>query len=72
MCGIRDWDTKTRRIYAAAMAALSAGTALGRFEGRPWSTHHHGLYDGLHGLCIGVALGLLLCVLRLSRRCGPA
>lgn len=72
MCGIRQWDEKTRRIYGAAMAFLITGIVFGRFDGAPWSMRHSGLYDGLHGLCIGMAVGLLLCVLWRNRRYGAA
>jgi hypothetical protein len=72
MCGIRQWDNKTRRMYAAAMIFLLTGITLGRFDGGPWSLQHRGLYDGLRGLCMGLAIGLLLCVLRRKQKCGPA
>jgi hypothetical protein len=72
MCGIRQWDAKTRRLYAAGMVFLLTGMTLARFVGAPWCMLHRGLYDGLRGLCAGLAMGLFLCVIWRKRRCGPA
>jgi len=71
MCGIRQWDGKTRRIYAAGNVFLLAGLIPTLFGGGPWSLHHRALYDGLRGLCLGLAIGLLLWVVRRKSQCGP-
>lgn len=66
------FDAKTRRVYAVAMVCLTSGLALAQFEHAPWSLRHRDLYDGLRGLVLGLAIGLLLWVTRRKGKSEPA
>lgn len=62
MPGIRRWDKKTRWAYGAALLCMAASLVATHFEDAPWSVQHRALFDGLTGLLMGVAIGLLLFV----------
>lgn len=68
MCAVRNFDKKTRRIYAAASVCLLAGLIPAIIDVP--LRQHRDLYDAIRGLLLGTAIGLYLWVL--SRKNKPA
>jgi hypothetical protein len=59
---------KQRRFYAAGQVCLWTAVSMAAFSNR--YSAHHGWFDGIRGLLIGLALGLLLFGVKFGDRSG--
>lgn len=70
MCrNIRDFDPKTRRIWACGNLCLTTGLMLTLFASN-FGHRHPGLYDALRGFLLGMAVVFLFWSTRRMRNCG--
>ena len=69
MCGIRNFDKKTRRLYSAANLCLVAGLLPVVLDLSPAT--HHTLFKAIRGVLLGVSIGLFLLVQRPLKAAPP-
>jgi hypothetical protein len=64
----RSLSPKARRFLALGNLCLVTGLMMSILA-KDFATHHENLYDGLHGLLIGLALGFIIGAFRFARNC---
>lgn len=66
MCGVRHFDKKTRRVYAAGNVCLLTGLMMTQFLSSS-RVHHRILFDCVRGVALLASIALLLWVARRGR-----